>query len=628
MGRPVRIEDDENGGDNSSKNAPHMTTGYTSFTTSPMQSSDPGFYNSERSFDYFHKERNGSVMVYASQHGEPPDNSSKRCLGLKRSLSQFPTRNSNPHKILKLANERSVVEEAHQDHNSHRGPLTESNPHFLAQRCPKDDAAAQPDAKSSHEEMEASSLHTLAMACEKITASTKPSSETSNRPRRSAPRSRAREQLQVTSSNVPPPLPNSQDVTKPYSNLSNEWVVPSTPTPTPTALNDNVLPANSDLSVTSPISINDVLCGRGGLTNHHPGNIFFRKLVRHYQESYLLATKRDKAGVAKGIVDTIRSLQPPGRFLKKARDVSANGVWVEIGDRKAREKTSQALRERAPELREELECQVRQQQQPYLNVVSSDEKTLLDFRRNPAVGGVVVLPKLSNALVGPNVVLSRDSISTPENVQSSSQKDHVNNDSFPSTQHDSHENKDTLLQSRPNTLSRGVTLDSIDNVHSLPGVAVAVAVADHWKINKYSSPDNHEKMGNSIVESNMILRRKETVVDSVRSSDLIRVDIDTLTPTHDDDDEDVLSRENISQRHEEKKSIKAQNLCGRPTAIPLMTPSIPCSFQANAGIRTISSSEDDFCVKHQKGGNDNAGAKSSRGGPRIKTLKERIQNVL
>ena len=65
-----------------------------------------------------------------------------------------------------------------------------------------------------------------------------------------------------------------------------------------------------------PIAQNDVLCGRGGLTNHHPGNIFFRRLVRIKQEAYLLASKRDKAGVAREIVELVRTLVPPGRFLK------------------------------------------------------------------------------------------------------------------------------------------------------------------------------------------------------------------------------------------------------------------------------------------------------------------------
>mmetsp|Transcript_12377 Transcript_12377/g.11963 ORF Transcript_12377/g.11963 Transcript_12377/m.11963 type:complete len:504 (-) Transcript_12377:314-1825(-) len=115
-------------------------------------------------------------------------------------------------------------------------------------------------------------------------------------------------------------------------------------------VNEKVACDLQDSSSSTSISHNDVLCGRGGLTNHHPGNIFFRRMVRLRQESYLRASKRDEASVARDIVDTIRQLNPPGRFLKKGGD-----VWVEIGNRKAREKTSQALREGAPELREELQ---------------------------------------------------------------------------------------------------------------------------------------------------------------------------------------------------------------------------------------------------------------------------------
>lgn len=129
--------------------------------------------------------------------------------------------------------------------------------------------------------------------------------------------------------------------------------------------------SNGDMS---KISRNDVLCGRGGLTNHHPGNIFFRQLVRQRQEMYLRASKRDKASVAKSIVETIRNLDPPGRFLKKKNEASkgAGSVWCEIGNRKAREKTSQALRERAPELREGLmlnDGQAQQQEQSQSSAV-------------------------------------------------------------------------------------------------------------------------------------------------------------------------------------------------------------------------------------------------------------------
>jgi hypothetical protein len=50
----------------------------------------------------------------------------------------------------------------------------------------------------------------------------------------------------------------------------------------------------------------------------------------------------DKPAVAKKIVKAIRDGNPPGRFLKKCDD----GLWYDVGDRNAAEKTSQGLRER------------------------------------------------------------------------------------------------------------------------------------------------------------------------------------------------------------------------------------------------------------------------------------------
>ena len=88
------------------------------------------------------------------------------------------------------------------------------------------------------------------------------------------------------------------------------------------------------------------------LTNHHPGNILFRNLVKAKQPAYVRATKREKSGVSVDIVNIIRRLTPPGRFLK--RDTENPEKWVDIGDQKAREKTSQALREGAPAVREEM----------------------------------------------------------------------------------------------------------------------------------------------------------------------------------------------------------------------------------------------------------------------------------
>ena len=95
------------------------------------------------------------------------------------------------------------------------------------------------------------------------------------------------------------------------------------------------------------ISQHDILFGRGGGTNKHAGNVYFRTLVSYQQPVYVKSRKRDKTMIAKAIVADIRS--KGGRFLRKEKYQSANIIsgsrWVDVGDKKATEKTSQALRE-------------------------------------------------------------------------------------------------------------------------------------------------------------------------------------------------------------------------------------------------------------------------------------------
>ena len=95
--------------------------------------------------------------------------------------------------------------------------------------------------------------------------------------------------------------------------------------------------------------VHDVLCGRGGGTNSHPGNTFYRNVVSDEKSLYLTCAKKEKVNVSKKIVDKIRKQNPPGRFLAREDD---NGLWHDIGDKKAVEKTAQALREGAPDIRE------------------------------------------------------------------------------------------------------------------------------------------------------------------------------------------------------------------------------------------------------------------------------------
>lgn len=84
----------------------------------------------------------------------------------------------------------------------------------------------------------------------------------------------------------------------------------------------------------------DVLLGRGGATNNHEGNKRFRAVVASHQEQYLASKKKDKAIISRSIVGIIQS--NGGRFLRKNPVTDA---WETVDDKKAVEKTSQALRE-------------------------------------------------------------------------------------------------------------------------------------------------------------------------------------------------------------------------------------------------------------------------------------------
>lgn len=81
--------------------------------------------------------------------------------------------------------------------------------------------------------------------------------------------------------------------------------------------------------------------------NYHDGNEYFRKLVRKHKLEYVNCPKQQKGKFSKLIVDEIKARNPPGRFLKQSKD---SKLWYDIGEKKALDKTRQALREGAPEL--------------------------------------------------------------------------------------------------------------------------------------------------------------------------------------------------------------------------------------------------------------------------------------
>jgi hypothetical protein len=95
----------------------------------------------------------------------------------------------------------------------------------------------------------------------------------------------------------------------------------------------------------------DVLSGRGNFVNYHAGNEHFRALVRKYKVPYVACPKPQKGKFSRMIVDEIRSLHPPGRFLKQDH---ATKLWYDIGEKKSLDKTRQALREGAPDIMKDI----------------------------------------------------------------------------------------------------------------------------------------------------------------------------------------------------------------------------------------------------------------------------------
>ena len=87
---------------------------------------------------------------------------------------------------------------------------------------------------------------------------------------------------------------------------------------------------------------NDVLLGRGGNNNKHIGNAQLRSLARAHVATYSRASKKDKSKISREIVNHVRSMNPPGRFLKRHQ---FSEEWEDVGDDIAREKASQALRD-------------------------------------------------------------------------------------------------------------------------------------------------------------------------------------------------------------------------------------------------------------------------------------------
>jgi hypothetical protein len=99
---------------------------------------------------------------------------------------------------------------------------------------------------------------------------------------------------------------------------------------------------NESSTIIKTVTADDVLAGRGGSTNKHPGNILYRALVKENRPTYQqMENHFHKQLLAESIIAAVH--KRGGRFLR--RHESIPGAWVELSMDESIIKTAQALRE-------------------------------------------------------------------------------------------------------------------------------------------------------------------------------------------------------------------------------------------------------------------------------------------
>mmetsp|Transcript_17674 Transcript_17674/g.24568 ORF Transcript_17674/g.24568 Transcript_17674/m.24568 type:complete len:656 (-) Transcript_17674:1899-3866(-) len=87
---------------------------------------------------------------------------------------------------------------------------------------------------------------------------------------------------------------------------------------------------------------NDVLLGsrRKRKSDDHPGNLWYHTLVNERKIRFLNASGNETRQICNDIIHIVRSAHPPGRFLAKEESI---GMWYDVGDKAAMDKTYRAL---------------------------------------------------------------------------------------------------------------------------------------------------------------------------------------------------------------------------------------------------------------------------------------------
>lgn len=102
-----------------------------------------------------------------------------------------------------------------------------------------------------------------------------------------------------------------------------------------------------DFVTRDELNCNDVLAGRGGWVHQHPGNVKFRNLLRQYNQEYNNAERGDKVRIIHAVMEKIKSMFPPGRYLKEYTPVNGEDItecWFVMTHEEAVKKTRKAIK--------------------------------------------------------------------------------------------------------------------------------------------------------------------------------------------------------------------------------------------------------------------------------------------
>ena len=78
-----------------------------------------------------------------------------------------------------------------------------------------------------------------------------------------------------------------------------------------------IVPVEAPRYTDADLHRHDVLSGRGGYVNAHPGNHHLRTICQYRKAEWDAGTTATKRRIAIEIYGMVRALNPPGRFLKK-----------------------------------------------------------------------------------------------------------------------------------------------------------------------------------------------------------------------------------------------------------------------------------------------------------------------